>query len=649
MRKIEQWASENKGFIRVIAALLVLTLTISTFLIQGLRNKNAVAYLYDESTIQADYSVAQLAFDLSSDHMYTFFENSTQYQGDADTAGFCAVLDTLNTQKSAFDNGLTSIENLDDSVKTALKSYYGEEMIDGLQDAWNQNGADQAAYNSATRLIYNAYYTKFPYLFKIKNMQISSVEEGKSIWYYYAADLLETFFKEFVSQTDATGTRQSTIRIGAKLKGGTTYSADPAGTYYDPYFNDMVTAFTMKLTNTGNVFLYLNQNFLNFVLPDENHGKGVLGLVLPYGQTWENLLGGSYASCYDAEIKQWNYRELIRQMLASRAGSYTSSYQYSMEENPFGTLDYSSTEALLDEWNTYAISTYYDLVAPGNTNQNIIVYPQSSSGGLKEIPVSVLFWADYAQAASYYASQNSGKQWRSDDSYQMIPYQFVLDIKTSLKNSNLNLATPEDMEEMFNKEKVYDKYTAVSNFDAEGYVYFVKTTQDGTTAYNAKNYMEGGYIICNYVDPTAVNYIANLRFNVQFRGYSPAYVRVRLIEQFTNTMGEIEAVNQLKFKLADPWADNRADDMYFYSPEQYYSADSNTLTVAGKAKLLSIPVIEGLDPSIASAEDIDPLLKENTTMTLRLSFYVEAVQPNRTEAYWDRTAEQINAICSQET
>lgn len=625
---------------RTIPALLASVIAVSTFLIWFLKTRDSAAYLYDEYNLSVDYSVAQLAFDLSSNHMYKYYTDNPSY-----THTFEPMLLQLKGLTDSLNAAEISITEFDASVKTALAAYYSEELINALQTAWDENNSSQEAYDEAAGAIYNAHYRQYEFLFKIKNMQLQSVDSTKSIWYYYADDLLRTYYDEYVVQSDASGVRQSTMRVGVKLKGGTTYSADASGNYYDTYFNDMVTAFTMDFKNSGNVSLYLKLDMNMF--PTSNRNKGILGMVLPYGMTWETLKTGIYESYYDTVTGKWDYRGLIGALLENKEGGFLSTVSGTMPDDIYTSLTYDSMQALLEEWNAYAINTYNDKDTDYvNANGSIVVVSDDNTqeDAIHNVRISMVFWSDYEKSAAFYASQSGGKEWRSDDAYQLIRYDFAIDAKTSLKNSDMSLYTPADWAEMYNEEKVYEKFAGVSNFDIEGYAYFEKTDGGTTTVVNAKNYMQGGYIICNYVDETAVNYIANLRFDVLYRGYSPAFIRVRLIEQFTNTAGEIEAVNRLKFALGENWADNRAQDLYFYSNKQYFSSDNAMLTTLGKAKMLTIPVITGLSSEYSQIGDIDPLLTKDKTMKLKMTFFAEAVQPNRTEEYWYMSAGDINAM-----
>ena len=98
----------------------------------------------------------------------------------------------------------------------------------------------------------------------------------------------------------------------------------------------------------------------------------------------------------------------------------------------------------------------------------------------------------------------------------------------------------------------------------------------------------------------------------------------------------MEGINQLRFAKASGWVDNRAKDLFFYSDKLYYSTDKDVLMTSGKAKVVTIPVITGLQEDV---QETDPTLNTKRGLTLRLSLLVEAVQPNRFEEIW-----HINSI-----
>lgn len=657
--------SRNHILKRSVCLLLTACVAAGTVCLLTLTNKSSVAYLYDEHEVSVDYIVEKLDFDLSSDHMNYYYTNAKAYN-----TVFRNMLTGLNDIFSQVSNQTLSIEHFNAQAIELLKTYYAvlapdytspdtkadpyaftytdsENIITELQSAWDEYSAsaDENTYTDTVNKIYQKYYNSYEYLFKIKNIDFTAVESGKSIWYYYVSDLLSTYYPEYVVQKFATGISQSTVKIGIKLKGGTTYTDNTADQYYDKNFDSMVSPFTMKFRNTGNVSLYLN---LGLATDQEGDQKGVLAIILPYGTTFDTLKMTYSEFYHETDEQPWQWRQLIAALLSSRSGKYAA------EPASFSTLGYASLETLIREWNAYAVSTYKtatnsDGVANTaiNSKDNFKILPYNSTdNGLLSVEIPMICWADYGQNRTYYAACNNNLPWRTADAYQLIQYNFAVDCKTSLLNNRMSTYTQDDWLELYNREDNYEKFAGVSNFNVEGSAYFEKDNSNGThTVVNAKKYTKGGYIECNYIDPTAENYLTNLRFDVRYRGYSPAYIRVRVIEQFTNSMGNIVAVNQLKFNPAAGWYDNRSEDLYFYSDKLYYSAETSAIIrQSNQAKYLTIPVIDGLIGSVAD-NDVDKVLEQNRNLTLKMTFYVEAVQPNRTEAYWGKTIDQINTIC----
>lgn len=637
--------------IKFTSLFLVAVITVSTIVLVIINNRKSAAYLYDESNVSVKYGVAKLSFDLSSNHMVSYYAQDDSY-----TPEFISMLDTLKTLVSGFDSEAHhNLETFEIAVKAAMTltendttGYYSQAFITALSNVWNQyrsgeNGYSIDDYYDDTYNIYNTYYHDYKNLFRIKNMAVDSIENDSTVWYYYAKDLVETYYGKdgsYVVQTDATGLRQSTVKIDVKLKGGTTFNNNTDLTqnpYYDALFNEMVSPLTLNFCNTGDVSLYLN--YLINMKSQENAGNGVLGMVLPYGSDFETLKSdATYSPYFNATTGKWDFRGLICALFTH----YTFTYPTPIAD--YSKLDYLTMETLLQEWNLYAVQTYSTNFADHSLlslRNNLIINPTSSNltDYLKTINASMLFWADYEKVDGNYDAATP-ESWRVDDEYGRYNYSFTVKLLTSLKDDDMSKFTEDDWSQIYNNMVEYNKAAGVSNFDVDGDAFFENDDGNDTSI----QYMEGGYIICNYTDPTARNYIGKLRFSVKYRGFSPANIRVRLVEQFTNTSGKIVAINLIKFKCAQNWYDNRANDLYFYSDKLFSSIDTGTLTRDGRPKYLNIPVITGIEFPQGhenSMAAIDEILGEDTTMKMKVSIYVEAVQPNRTEEYWGVDINQI--------
>lgn len=586
--------------------------------------KGTVAYLYDESNVSVNYSVAQLKFDLSSNHMYYYYTANPTY-----TERFEPMLDDLADLKNRFEGGSINKTEYEASAKQKLAEYYPSEMIIELNDAWNSYNSSQSDYDEATRTIYNTYSNRFEFMFRIRNVNIERIDNEKGIWYYYVSDLLSLYYDEFVVQKNSDGVLTSTLNLGVKLRGGTTFSGDTANYYYDTEFNKMVTAYTMKFVNSGTADMYMAMNTL---LPSTEQ-NGVLAMILPYNFNISQLAEDAVYNAYVDENGNISYHDLIVALLKNgkiaSSGSF-STFTYAYTDSQLDNLNYTQLSELLTSWNACAIDSYKNYTTyPDYENFKLSIHGSVNPESITEVQMGMLCWADYETCEDYYARDDATKKWESDDAYELMKYNFTVNIKASLKD--LDFTSNVDYTFMYNDTQDYQKFIGVSNFDVEGYAYFLQG--DGTKI-NAKNHMQDGYIICNYTNSQAENYIDKIRFNVNYRGFSPAYIRVRFIEQFTNAKGEIVAINRIKFNLADNWYDNRMNDMYLYSPKLYSSTDKDVLTTTGKAKLITVPVIDGLSQTYSSVSSIDPELAKNQNLTLQLSIYIEAVQPNRTQEYW---------------
>lgn len=205
-------------------------------------------------------------------------------------------------------------------------------------------------------------------------------------------------------------------------------------------------------------------------------------------------------------------------------------------------------------------------------------------------------------------------------------------------------------------------YVALSDFEVEGKLFF------GGTAYDHGNTILADVSLL----PGAPNYIGDMKFQVEYTGVSPAYIRVRILEQWLDSStDEVLSSNYLPYYLAGTatnllvsgdtvlaggtaaatealanngvWIDERPQDFcYYYSVPvrphtlgaTYQGSDGDrTLTdVQDGAVLLTL--LDQTAPGASNAEllqGVDP-----DRMLLSLRFEVEAVQPNRFREFFGR-------------
>ena len=202
-------------------------------------------------------------------------------------------------------------------------------------------------------------------------------------------------------------------------------------------------------------------------------------------------------------------------------------------------------------------------------------------------------------------------------------------------------------------QKAEGAFTALSDFEVAGILSF----QDGTA------YTGGSILVPVSFDPHASNYIGDMKYVIRYTGVSPAYIRVRVLEQWTDLKSnEILPASFLQYAVEEDgspaavspvpspyipaaggggetdaltvtgrWADNRAADYCYYydvplQPKALAASGEGTgLTVGDGAVELTLFDQMGVNP----APDVDP-----TATQMGLILEVEAVQPNRYRELW---------------
>lgn len=136
-------------------------------------------------------------------------------------------------------------------------------------------------------------------------------------------------------------------------------------------------------------------------------------------------------------------------------------------------------------------------------------------------------------------------------------------------------------------------------------------------------------------DTTSEKYLGDLKYVVTYEGISPAYVRVRILEQWVDKSSDTirdAAFTDYKVSGSGIWYDNRKQDYcyYYQANSGMLQADLNVLTgdiadiTAGKKEIV---VFDGVDMTDITASDVNTQLK--------LIIQVEAVQPNRFREFFE--------------
>jgi len=187
----------------------------------------------------------------------------------------------------------------------------------------------------------------------------------------------------------------------------------------------------------------------------------------------------------------------------------------------------------------------------------------------------------------------------------------------------------------------------ISDFEIQGDVYFLNSSETDNTLLLSEILAETPYtniagetlFSVNLTDDTATNYIGNLRIVLRFSGASPAYIRVRLLGQWTENDVFISSVfpsysipdNDDIFGFSEDdktivptynnqdgtgWYDNRTEDFCYY-----YNAPVYPNSSGGSVYML---LVNGL-----SSTAVESLENLQSSVELNMLVSVEACQPNR--------------------
>ncbi|MEG0764628.1 MAG: hypothetical protein RR403_01165 [Pseudoflavonifractor sp.] len=199
-------------------------------------------------------------------------------------------------------------------------------------------------------------------------------------------------------------------------------------------------------------------------------------------------------------------------------------------------------------------------------------------------------------------------------------------------------------------------YTVLSDFEVAGKLSF-----------GDKEYAGKDVLVPVSFTPADDNYIGKMKYSITYTGASPAYLRVRILEQWLNPKtNEILSAGYLNYNITGiaasalpapkpstlpaagtgtqvlaetgTWVDYRAKDYCYYYSVPVQPKDipvtkaGETVSAVGDGAV-TLTLIDQLAPGADNAAltaGIDP-----TTTTLSLLIQVEAVQPNRIREFWN--------------
>lgn len=205
-------------------------------------------------------------------------------------------------------------------------------------------------------------------------------------------------------------------------------------------------------------------------------------------------------------------------------------------------------------------------------------------------------------------------------------------------------------------------YTSLSDFEVSGTLSFKDgTAYSGSTILAPVSFRDGDE-----------NYIGDMKYVITYTGSSPAYIRVRILEQWTDSAtNEILAAGFLNYKLANgglpavpkpsesapptqtpipaagsgankdalaetgEWVDNRKNDYcYYYSvpvqPKMLANTGTDSAVLIGDGKVELTLIHQAGDAALVNGVDAGA--------QMGLVIEVEAVQPNRYREFWGISA-----------
>lgn len=113
----------------------------------------------------------------------------------------------------------------------------------------------------------------------------------------------------------------------------------------------------------------------------------------------------------------------------------------------------------------------------------------------------------------------------------------------------------------------YNRILSLSNFQAEPICSF-----EGADSIDSQ-YKDGNLIILS-TEPEAPNYIGNFRVNVKYKGDGAAYLRVKMVHEYSVNGVSTQHPANVPYATSDDWYDNRGNDYCYYYKNEV-DADDN--------------------------------------------------------------------------
>ena len=114
----------------------------------------------------------------------------------------------------------------------------------------------------------------------------------------------------------------------------------------------------------------------------------------------------------------------------------------------------------------------------------------------------------------------------------------------------------------------YNRILSLSNFQAEPICSF-----EGADSIDSQ-YKDGNLIILS-TEPEAPNYIGKFRVNVKYKGDGAAYLRVKMVHEYSVNGVSTQHPANVPYATSADWYDNRGNDYCYYYKNEV-DADDNT-------------------------------------------------------------------------
>ena len=201
---------------------------------------------------------------------------------------------------------------------------------------------------------------------------------------------------------------------------------------------------------------------------------------------------------------------------------------------------------------------------------------------------------------------------------------------------------------------VLENHLAITDFSIEKKICFISggTPENEVTITDVMQNIDAepvGGVTVNLTNKSAPNYIGNLRVAVKVNSVSPVYIRVRILESWSEddefipsgftpyTIGTSEDIlfaegdkivaSKLVKTLSGEWFDNRTQDFCFYYTVPVYPESAD----------LSAPLENDIWMLLINGISDENLLKINNArpgVDLSMLISVDVVQPNRYREFW---------------